>query len=248
MKLTLMSDLHLEFWEDPRKLIDNIVELTPQSDIIALAGDIGVLAQNYDDIERLLILLTQKGKVIYTPGNHEYYGRKFECGEADLQQLRFNLRHTKDLVINTGQPEWVEIQGCYNILVGTMWFEKKDYTDYEKWCLADFKVKNLEHYIYKYNDDFMRMLEKTDKRNIIAISHHSPTYRSVGKKYIGSALNQFFCNNFDYLLEDKDVLLACHGHLHDAVDFRLGNTRVVSNPFGYPTEVSALWKPLTVEI
>ena len=245
MKLTLMSDLHLEFWEDPSRFIDDIVDNTPNSDLIALAGDIGVLAVNLDDIRNLLVKLSGKGRVLFIPGNHEYYGRHFDCGDEDLNSLRREMNAYKNIHVNTGAPEWVKV-GDFNILAGTMWFGDGMYTALEKSWLSDFKVKGLEQYIYHYNTYFKNMLEQSCRPNIITISHHSPTYQSVGPRYKGSSLNKFFCNNFDSLLEK--VTLACHGHLHGAVDYKIGNTRILSNPAGYPTEIPRDYKPLTIEV
>jgi Icc-related predicted phosphoesterase len=245
VKLVLMSDLHLEFWSDISRFIKNIADSTPKSDLIVLAGDIGVLACNYNDIVDLLTRLSNKGQVLYVAGNHEFYGRAFECGEQDLERLKIEMRPYRNVHVNLGLPEWIKF-GDYDILAGTMWFEDNLYTHDEKSWLSDFRVKNLESYIYRYNTYFKNLLEQTNKANIITISHHSPTFKSTNKKYEGSSLNRFFCNPFDNLLEK--VTLACHGHLHDAVDYKLGNTRVISNPLGYSTEMKADWAPKVIEL
>jgi UDP-2,3-diacylglucosamine pyrophosphatase LpxH len=69
LKITYMSDLHLEFWPyDEDRFIDNIVNKTPQSDLIILAGDIGVLAISYEYILSLLTKISVKGgTVVYVP-------------------------------------------------------------------------------------------------------------------------------------------------------------------------------------
>lgn len=245
MKLTLMSDIHMEFWEDIPRLIQNVVDITPNSDIIALAGDIGVLAHNYDDIRDLLVKLSAKGRVVMAVGNHEFYGRSFECGDESACALRRELSSYKNIHVNTGPPEWIKA-GDYNLLVGTLWFTDCLFDAFEKSCLSDFRVKGLEKYIYQYNTYFKNILEQTCRPNIITITHHAPTFKSVSPKYAGSSLNRFFCNDLDYLLEK--VTLACHGHLHDAVDYTLGDTRIVSAPMGYPAEAKLGWKPLTIEL
>ena len=70
-KFQIVSDLHIEYKSnevpDPLKLI------TPSTDILILAGDIGSLYK-YDQLKTFLIKLCPHFKlVLYVPGNHEYY-------------------------------------------------------------------------------------------------------------------------------------------------------------------------------
>jgi predicted phosphodiesterase len=247
MKFALMSDIHMEFWPDPETLMADIIRVTPECDVIALAGDIGVLANNYDHLQKFIEELSSKGDVIYVSGNHEFYGRAFECGLEDLFRLRSSFKTNRKVQIIDGAPRWVKI-GDYNFLVGTLWFEDLLPTAEEKGWLNDFRVKRIEDYIYDLNSQFVRMLRLTDKKNIVTISHHSPTYASTDPKFKGNPLNQFFCNNLDYLLEERGVVLSCHGHLHDPVDYQLGCTRVCSAPMGYPGEIASTWKPKIIEL
>lgn len=247
MKLALMSDLHMEFWEDIPRFINNIVDLTPNADVIALAGDIGNLSCNFDDIRDLLVKLSGKGRVICVSGNHEYYGRPFECGDGALNTLRKEVGQYKNIHVNTGAPEWIKVDNI-NFLVGTLWFANGMFNAFEKSCLSDFKVKGLESYIYHYNEFYKNILEQTCKPNIVTITHHSPTFKSVNEKYKNSSLNMFFCNELSHLLENKGVLLSCHGHLHDPVDYYINKTRVCSAPYGYPSEAKSSWKPLVIDL
>lgn len=66
ISIHLLSDLHLEMegYENFR--------ITPKADILALLGDIGTL--NDDRLFRFLRQqTTQFSKVLYLPGNHEFY-------------------------------------------------------------------------------------------------------------------------------------------------------------------------------
>ena len=38
---------------------------------------------------------------------------------------------------------------------------------------------------------------------------------------------------------DLQPKLWIHGHTHDRCDYAIGNTRVVANPLGYPTEIGS---------
>ena len=53
-------------------------------------------------------------------------------------------------------------------------------------------------------------------------------------RYQGSPLNCFFaCPEAEAILLEKAPRLWVHGHTHDSLDYQLGKTRVLCNPFGY---------------
>jgi hypothetical protein len=71
ISIQLLSDLHLEInrGEGPDY---EIFRITPKADILALLGDIGTL--NEDRLFRFLRQQTsQFSRVLYLPGNHEFY-------------------------------------------------------------------------------------------------------------------------------------------------------------------------------
>lgn len=83
----------------------------------------------------------------------------------------------------------------------------------------------------------------------LVASHHGPHSGSVHPRYSPSIysldskielpgenrsfiLNPGFCSYLPELLEKADVWI--HGHVHDSMDYMVGNTRVITNPRGYP--------------
>ena len=71
ISIQLLSDLHLEIDRGEGLDYENFC-ITPKVDILALLGDIGTLNEN-----RLFLFLRQQtsqfSKVLYLPGNHEFY-------------------------------------------------------------------------------------------------------------------------------------------------------------------------------
>ena len=47
----------------------------------------------------------------------------------------------------------------------------------------------------------------------------------------------FVSNLDDFIISNKNLILAISGHTHASSDFMLGNTRVVCNPYGYRSSV-----------
>jgi Icc-related predicted phosphoesterase len=117
--------------------------------------------------------------------------------------------------------------------------------------MADFSyINNLEEHIYKENDEFVKFLKAVwnpSDKNII-ITHHLPSYSCIDPKYRNSSLNQFFANDLDYLINELKPVAWIFGHSHSAVDIKIGETRCVSMPTGYPSEISCDWAPKVIEV
>jgi hypothetical protein len=68
----------------------------------------------------------------------------------------------------------------------------------------------------------------------VIITHHVPTFQNYPLKYIGSPLNDAFATDLDYFIESCNADYWVYGHHHAATeDFLIGNTKVVTNQFGY---------------
>jgi len=55
---------------------------------------------------------------------------------------------------------------------------------------------------------------------------------------LGSPYNIFYANELDLLIEDKKPALWLHGHTHESRDYKIGKTRIICNPRGYPGAVN----------
>lgn len=248
MKLALMSDLHFEHhYDNGFAFINEIVGKLPTCDVVAIAGDLGQLTEGFNETKDFLTKLSDKAEhIIYVPGNHEGYCDSFSNCVERLKEL--NSLVPSNVTIVDSPYQYVLYDNCL-ILAGTLWFPNLHALPEIKSRLNDFNyIKNVEDYIYDYNSSFKRAFLESKSDNLVCITHHSPTYESVHPKYIGRTLNQFYCNEMDDDILKVKPKAWIHGHHHDAVDFKLGETRIVSNPAGYPFEMSADWKPKVIEV
>ena len=111
-------------------------------------------------------------------------------------------------------------------------YEKKN--DWYKHMLADFNViEGFEDWIYPFNKECVNYLNDTVEEGSIVITHHMPSNKSVSKAFLTSHLNRFFVCPMDDLIEQRRPALWIHGHTHDSKDYKLYNTRILCNPFGY---------------
>ena len=69
----------------------------------------------------------------------------------------------------------------------------------------------------------------------IVVGHHAPSSASVAQMYRSETLlNGAFRSELDQFIQDRpQIRVWCHGHMHNASDYMIGETRVVCNPRGY---------------
>jgi len=74
-----------------------------------------------------------------------------------------------------------------------------------------------------------------DPGSYIVVGHHAPSSRSVADWYrADTVMNGAFRSDLDEFIMDRpQIRLWIHGHMHNASDYRIDQTRVVCNPRGY---------------
>ncbi len=75
----------------------------------------------------------------------------------------------------------------------------------------------------------------------VVVSHHLPSWRSVAPAFLRAVSNASFASDLEDLF--GPVALWVHGHTHHSFDYRVGATRVVANPRGYPMKEGGFENP-----
>src|SRR4029078_11585114 len=231
MKLQIMSDLHFEMHADG--VAELIRELDPTGvDVLVLAGDIPT-ARYYEALESVFKPLAKKYRhILYVPGNHEYY-------KSSPSEVARNLaKLTKELPgVVIPQNDTVVIAG-QRFVAGTMWFRPDPTAEQNKRFMHDFSlIQDFEPWVYEQNVSFEKMLAPHLKADDIVVTHHLPVFDSVPARFARSVMNAFFVCDMASQVGEHQPKLWIHGHSHDRCDYRLGKTRVVANPLGYPSEI-----------
>lgn len=234
MKIWILSDLHLEWddWNPPRDV---------KADVIVLAGDIGAKKQALSWVKDVFA-----GRaVVYVAGNHEGYGTFWFPLIEELRQtpapLHF-LERNCTVIGNTrflGTTLWTDcrISGdLYSVLA-------------QKSGLSDFYQIRVDQETRLYLDplEMIRWHERSvdwlDSQLSMAFSgptvvvtHHAPHARSLlpCDPALSESLSGYYASDLSWLIERHQPELWVHGHTHASADYRLGKTRVIANPAGYP--------------
>lgn len=219
-------------------------------DVLVLAGDIesdpGRLAARIRQISPTL-------PVVYVIGNHEYYRWDWATAVDEYRQALSPLRNVHVLEKGTVVLSGIRFLGC------ALW------TDFfggmqgpaSEGGLNDFDVIGLDGGRLRWTDVANRHrnslawlrkeLETSFSGATVVVTHHAPSALSNPPQFAGSPISGAFYSNLDALIEETQPALWIHGHMHDSSDYRIGNTRIICNPYGYHgIETNVDWDPEAV--
>jgi predicted phosphodiesterase len=252
MKIRILSDLHLEFSErhPPLELPET------GADVVVLAGDIDNGTRAIDWAEQTFPDET----VLYVPGNHEYYERKFSDVTAALRARaadspNVHLLDNDELVLDgvrfIGSTLWTDFELFGRDAMSAAMLESLKY-------VVDFRIIHwnseglftparsidLHREAIAFLED---RLAKPHRGKTVVITHHGPHPGSVHPRWAQNLTSAAFVSDLTRLLGKADLWV--HGHTHDSFDYRVKGTRVVANPMGYrisnwlsaPTSDAPLW-------
>lgn len=222
MRLLVLSDLHFEFhWDTGHAFVESL----PESgvDVCVLAGDIAVGA---DIPDALGLVCRRYPHVVYVHGNHEMYG----CSRPEV------LAFTQSAAAMHKNLHWLDCSsveiGGLRFLGAPLWFEAEPAAP--KAAMNDFRlIRDLESWVYSENRRASAYFANSLTEADVVVTHHLPTMRSISEDYKDSPLISFFVSDQESLIVRAEPTLWIHGHTHDSLDYRIGRTRMLCNPFGY---------------
>ena len=253
MKISLVSDLHLEF---------GYHEL-PGGDVLLLAGDICEARTLRKEFHSTRVLPYTPGKlnsydffyhecakynkVFMVMGNHEHYHGRFDKTYLQLKEmLPANVTLLEDEieeyngVVFMGATLWTDLNKGDGITAFHLKSAMNDYKVVQNFYPAKALYYKLtpEHTAethFKTKQYFRLMLAEHRDKPFVVITHHAPSFASVNEKYIrDTTMNGGYASDLsEDILDNENIQVWVHGHMHDPVDYMIGSTRVLANPRGY---------------
>jgi predicted phosphodiesterase len=247
MLIRVLSDLHLEFEGPHTKLPFEVNSLDTDKDtVLVLAGDIHYGYRVKDFIDPLK---DRFKAIVYVAGNHEFWG---ENSDEVRKYIREEIHGNNVYFLDNS---YVEIEDTL-FIGGTLWTDFRNgdplvmvnasfyMMDYRKIVTGeDHRILTpgylyMEHKITK-SFIFDSLIESSCKKKIV-VTHHAPSFQSVGPMYVGSTSNDYFASHLEGDILANCIDLWIHGHMHDPCDYNIGDTRVICNPKGYGSAKLAL--------
>ena len=236
--LRLLSDLHMEGTNFKLPPLD-----TDPETVLILAGDINVGVRALGLLQDVYYRFHH---VIYVCGNHEYY-RQNIVNVRDF--LRGELEYLEITNVSVfDQPEIMDLDGV-RFACGTLWTDmnKNDPLTHlaVRDGLYDFQLIRNGDKTFTTQDAyaiFQKTVEKfaswVDETTIV-VTHHMPSEWCVHPRFKDSYhLNGGFRSDLDAFITRHQPRYWFHGHGHDSVNVQLGNTKIISNPRGYPRRLN----------
>ena len=232
MNIKVLSDLHLEFGD---------YNEVGSGDVLILAGDICVI----NDLIAEWVLhphpdntflnffeecVRNYNKVFYVMGNHEHYGWDLEISEMWLRKclpegitlLNNQVENYKGINF-VGATLWASYEGCSGFMSDFQQIKKGDNFITEE-TLSEENKKTVEF--------FQNVIPTLD--NCFVITHHSPSQLSVDDSRKELGVSEGYANHLDnFIQENPQIKCWVHGHIHESLDYFIGETRVICNPRGY---------------
>jgi Icc-related predicted phosphoesterase len=250
MQFDLTSDLHLAYGGlEYLRTAPN-----PGSTVLVIAGDcieVDVLKSSSPTcksvVEYLRSLNDAYELIIMVLGNHEHFANSFphtlpnmrtqlaRHGLANFRVLEKETFEYQD-VIFFGATLWTTFRNRNPISIGNAQCGMNDY--------RYIHVGNKHLNTLLIPEDTARQCEITKHKlqkfidvqtplKKILITHHAPSAQSLADHRYRSDVDDAYYEELFEMLVDSDIKVACHGHIHQACKYYMGNTLVLSNPRGY---------------
>lgn len=254
MNIQFLSDLHLDF--------SGKLEL-PGGEVLIVAGDACEAREYRKEFHSTKVLPYTGGsfpcydffniecakyeKVFYVMGNHEHYHGKFWKTKPELERmlpenvtlLENGCEEYKGVVfigatlwtdMNKGDPITLHSMQNYMNDYRVITYHYPQYGAYHKMRPMDTVKMHIES--KRYIEDKAR--EHQDKP-VVVVTHMGPTHMSINEKYKGETVSNgaYVSDLSNLILDNPNIKFWVHGHVHDPVDYMVGDTRVLCNPRGY---------------
>lgn len=186
-----------------------------------------------------------------TRWTHDYHDFEDRLDTALTGSQAVLLRENRVHVVE--RPE-----GRYRFLGSTLWTPVDDLTRAElapyrdfrriRWAPGELFSPERRTALFETHRAWLtRALNEPFDGKTVVVTHHAPSLRSWVNGSWGDP--RLYCTPLDHLVEKADLWV--HGHVHSALDYRLGRCRVICNPRGHADEqATRRWfrKNLLVEI
>jgi len=236
MRIRILSDLHREFGGTDIPQVD--------CDLILLAGDIATKQNALPWIRELI----GDTPTAYICGNHEFYGDKLPRVTERLKEATAGsaIHVLENDAFSVGD---VWIYGC------TLWTDFalqgswKDGAKVAGVWMNDYKrIRHSEHSYRKlipldtrimHRSSLQRLeefLTQHDPSRTIVMTHHAPSALSLPEHRRDKTVSSAYASHLDAFVLAHQPALWVHGHIHQSQDYRIGKTRILTNPQGYPED------------
>ncbi len=271
MKLQLVSDLHLEFstirienaGADVLVLAGDILVAQDLYDyppgsyhVNPYPGKRAAAAKMYREF--LAQVSGEFDHVVYVAGNHEFYHGKW-AKTIDIlteETSRYpNIHYLErsrveiDDVVFIGGTLWTDMAGGDPLVLYAISGIMNDYEQITYDVGGKFGKLRPENTVHRHRETLKYLRGEASAipdKKVVVVGHHAPSSLSIHDQYRDSYPTNYayYTDLTDVMMDNPNIKLWCHGHMHNPFDYKIGETRVICNPRGYEGyEPHSGWDP-----
>jgi predicted phosphodiesterase len=184
--------------------------------------------------------------VVVIAGNHEFYHGNWK---ASIQYLRDEYSKFPNIYF---MERDIKVINEVSFIGATLWTDCNKGDPLTMHALTDmmndFKIiRNDElgytklrpaHIMHRHQQTvgyLKSVLPDMKDKKVVFVGHHGPSSMSTHPRYANDYLMNggYRSDLSELILDNPQIVLWTHGHMHDPFDYMIGTTRVVCNPRGY---------------
>jgi predicted phosphodiesterase len=219
------------------------------TDVLVLAGDVHHGTKGLEWARAHFVDVP----IVYVAGNHEYYGEAMPklTGELHARAAELGVHFLENTMVDVAG---VRFLGC------TLWTDLRLFgpdpmvTDVVMNAMLDYRsIRVSPEYrrlrpadtirAHRASIQWLQKFVGQKSERTIVVTHHAPSARSIAPEHADDFVSAAYASRLDPLIEALSPTVWVHGHTHHGVDYRIGNTRVVSNARGYVDETRTGFVP-----
>lgn len=251
-KIQIMSDLHLD---SPKA--QGFPALVPDVDLVIVGGDTCEGIQNA--IKRMRGAYPNT-EIVTIAGNHEFYGSTLPdetaAGREIAREARVHFLENDTLQLGSlriiGATLWTDyalggsIRHNMQVAREIMRDHRKIKWQSQPW--RRFRPQEAQLLHQRSRSFIEGCLASTHGGPTIVVTHHAPIASAIAPEVRGTSLAAAYASELAPLIERYGPDAWIWGHTHYPIDARLGRTRLISNPCGYPDEDTRFNPSFTIDL
>lgn len=246
MTFDFLSDIHLEFFDDPNGLtLDDACRYWfrkfagNRGDVLLIAGDITSSHQrDRAYVDRFFETVCERYRHVYAVlGNHDHWHKTLPFTDMkDFYAAQWPSVHFLE-------NETVKLRPGLRLFGATWWsFVPPKLRDFARDAYNDFRRARTKDGLLTPDVTSKRheeskaalaaALEAYPDDDFIVLTHHAPSMRA--SDFTPTLIPSLYCSDDDaFLGEHPQIRVWIHGHLHGRMSYGAGFARVYTNPHGY---------------
>ena len=248
-RVQIVSDIHLD-------VATYTPRIAPDVDVILAAGDIWTGPDR--PMEWLWRAYGGAGVPVYAVlGNHEFYGHHWNDVVARARlRARIGPEGEGSMVTLLEDDVAYVRKGDTHLRICacTLWTDLLVHGLRERETARQWADSLMNDYVRIRGDGAPLRADDTVARHVrsrhwlderlaephdgptVVLTHHAPHPRSLDPRFRHDGTDPFFASDLSETIARHGPDVWVHGHVHRSLDYRVGRTRIVANPRGYPGE------------